>query len=156
MNIFVLSLNPEEAAQAMCDKHVPKMVLETAQLLCSPFEAPAVPYRRTHFNHPCTKWVRASLDNYLWLCDYGITLAEEYTFRYGRRHKSQDAVEWCSKHLPNLSMDGITQFAQAMPQRYKDRNPVKAYRNYYLGEKARFAKWERGRLAPAWWKGRKL
>ncbi len=38
MNIFVLDLNPALAAQYQADKHIVKMVLESAQLLCSPFE----------------------------------------------------------------------------------------------------------------------
>mgnify|MGYP001007953140 CR=1 FL=1 len=33
MNIFVLSLEPEDAAKQHCDKHVIKMILETTQLL---------------------------------------------------------------------------------------------------------------------------
>ena len=33
MNIFVLDTNPITAAQMQCDKHVVKMVLETAQIL---------------------------------------------------------------------------------------------------------------------------
>ena len=34
MNIFVLDENPQIAAQMHNDKHVVKMILETAQLLC--------------------------------------------------------------------------------------------------------------------------
>lgn len=33
MNIFVLDNNPKRAAQYHCDKHVPKMIVETTQLL---------------------------------------------------------------------------------------------------------------------------
>ena len=33
MNIFALSSDPFESAQMMCDKHVVKMIIETAQLL---------------------------------------------------------------------------------------------------------------------------
>ena len=35
MNIFVLDRNPEIAAQQQCDKHVVKMILESAQMLCT-------------------------------------------------------------------------------------------------------------------------
>ena len=35
MNIFVLDRNPTIAAQMACDKHVVKMILETAQMLCT-------------------------------------------------------------------------------------------------------------------------
>ena len=35
MNIFVLAGNPWDSAKMQCDKHVVKMPLETAQMLCS-------------------------------------------------------------------------------------------------------------------------
>lgn len=35
MNIFVLSEGPVEAARMQCDKHVVKMIVETAQMLCT-------------------------------------------------------------------------------------------------------------------------
>ena len=65
MNIFVLDNDPFKAAEYQCDKHVVKMVLETAQLLCSAHET--APYKRTHYNHPCAIWTRSSLSNYMWL-----------------------------------------------------------------------------------------
>ncbi|EAL58219.1 conserved hypothetical protein, partial [Wolbachia endosymbiont of Drosophila ananassae] len=37
MNIFVLDENPEIAAKMLCDKHIVKMLLETAQLLSNVF-----------------------------------------------------------------------------------------------------------------------
>lgn len=43
----------------------------------------------------------------------------------------------------------MTPFAQAMPDQYKHQNAVIAYRQYYLGEKARFAKWKCGNI-PLW------
>ena len=35
MNIFVLDESPVTSAQMQCDKHIVKMPLETAQMLCS-------------------------------------------------------------------------------------------------------------------------
>lgn len=35
MNIFVLSLCPIEAAQFLCDKHIPKLIVECFQMLGS-------------------------------------------------------------------------------------------------------------------------
>ena len=35
MNIFVLDDDPAIAAQMMCDKHIPKMIVETFQMLGS-------------------------------------------------------------------------------------------------------------------------
>ena len=33
MNIFVLDKDPREAARMLCDKHVPKMIVESGQML---------------------------------------------------------------------------------------------------------------------------
>ena len=65
MNIFMLHQEPQIAAQYHCDKHVVKMILESAQLLCTALNEAGVPmpYRVTHKNHPCSIWVRESRAN---------------------------------------------------------------------------------------------
>jgi hypothetical protein len=35
MNIFILDENPVTAAKMQCDKHVVKMIIESAQMLCT-------------------------------------------------------------------------------------------------------------------------
>lgn len=158
MNIFVLSFNPTKAAQALCDKHVPKMLLEAAQMLCSVFPEGVPPYGRTHYNHTCTKWVRESWHNYRWLLHYGLALEQEYFFRFKKPHiVSGWVVRWCERHWFDEVVEKCVEiraprsFAQAIPDKYRHTNPVTAYRAYYIGEKARFAKWERGRKPPRWW-----
>ena len=151
MNIFVLHHNPTIAAQMQCDKHVVKMILETAQMLCTIAHAEgfAAPYRATHRNHPCTLWAGQSKQNWDWLIDHGLGLCKEYTKRYGKRHQSRKHIEWC-KQLPIPLPDiGLTPFAQAMPAKYKNPCVVTAYRAYYHGEKAGFAKWKTE--VPYWW-----
>jgi hypothetical protein len=39
-----------------------------------------------------------------------------------------------------------------MPEEYKNIDPVKAYRTYYLKDKKEFAKWEKNGNVPNWWK----
>ena len=151
MNIFVLHHNPIIAAQMQCDKHVVKMILETAQMLCTVahdhgFDAP---YKATHKKHPCTLWTGKSKENWGWVIKHGLGLCAEYTKRYGRVHKSQQHIEWCQRLPINLPQTGLTQFAQAMPVEYKNDCAVTAYRAYYHGEKAGFAKWKTE--APDWW-----
>ena len=145
MNIFFLSFDPRRAAEHHCDKHVVKMILETAQLLytahwkLSPRDLlPHNAYRMTHYNHPCAIWTRTSLSNYKWLCELGLALCAEYTFRYGKIHKTQDHLLWLARCLPDVPDWGITILPQAMPIEYKHPNPVEAYRNYYVGAKRRF------------------
>ena len=152
MNIFVLSDNIEQCAIYHCDKHVVKMTLETAQLLCSPFEQGDSPYRRTHYNHPCAIWARESVGNYEWLLELGYRLAEEYTHRYNKRHKCLDVIDWCDNNYYRLNLpdQGLTPWAQAMPDEYKDPCAIQAYRNYYCGDKLEFCTWT-NRKAPNWW-----
>lgn len=137
MNIFALHTDPVKAASVHTNKHVVKMVLETAQMLCACHEPGVAPYKRTHYNHPCTVWARTSTANYDWLCQFGLALAAEYTKRYGKRHKSQDVIEWCEERVPDSVPYGSqTPFAQAMPDKYKqENNSVTAYNYYYTAEK---------------------
>jgi hypothetical protein len=143
MNIFALSLDPREAAKYHCDKHVVKMILETAQLLyCShwmldPDGLPSNAYKKTHPNHPCSIWIRESVENYRWLSDLGLALCNEYTYRYGKRHKTQDHLEWLSDNFPPLPEVPRTQFRMAMPNEFKCEDPILAYHAYYLIAKER-------------------
>lgn len=158
MNIFVLDWDVKKCARYHNDKHVVKMILETAQLLCGVHHMTAhdtahdtaqVPYKLSHKNHPCSIWARESLTNYLWLCELGLELSKEYTYRYGKRHKSQDVIEWCIEHKPNITDKGFTEPAKAMPDQYKVKSVVESYRNYYNGEKVSFSKWK-NRQIPNW------
>jgi hypothetical protein len=140
------------AAQMHNDKHVVKMILESAQLLCGVHHMTGgtAPYGLSHKNHPCSIWARECIENYIWLCDLGLELCKEYTHRYGKRHKSQDIIEWCLIHKPNIKEIGnITSFALAMPDECKIGNAVESYREYYLKYKKDFSKWT-NRNSPYW------
>jgi len=106
LNIFVLDTDVEKAAKWHVDRHVVKMPLETAQMLCTARhelgEAPErIPYRKAYVNHPCTIWARESYANYKWLCNMGVELCKEYTYRYGKVHKCQAVIESCIENTPN-------------------------------------------------------
>lgn len=155
MNIFFLDENPEIAAQMQVNRHVVKMTLESAQLLCTAhrlygtYQNPAL-YKIAHAHHPCSKWVCSSQENYEWLYNHFISLADEYTYRYGKKHLSDVKLREVLKHIPsNIPKIGFTSPPQAMPEEYKDLNPVIAYRNYYIGAKSRFAIWTK-RERPEW------
>ena len=104
MNIFVLDWDVKKCATYHNDKHVVKMILETAQLLCGSHWSTGseAPYKLSHKNHPCSIWVRQDLNNYLWLCELGLELCKEYSYRYGKRHKTQEIIEWCVCNKPNI------------------------------------------------------
>src|SRR5210317_1583838 len=75
MNIFILDNNPTAAAQMMCDKHIPKMCVETLQMMGRPLRRhgatdeqmpltqKGTPLKGGYHNHPCTKWVGDSITN---------------------------------------------------------------------------------------------
>jgi len=153
MNIFVLDNDIKKCAQFHNDKHVVKMILETAQLLCSVhwslgFEAP---YKSTHKNHPCAIWARESKSNYEWLCKLGLELCVEFEYRRNKIHSTKDVINWCTKNTPKLDDKGLTNFALAMPDEFKTDNAVNSYRSYYLKDKIHLASWSK-RDKPYWWK----
>ena len=161
MNIFVLSTDPHDAAIAQCDKHIPKMCVETAQMLASacrrhgygdddmPLTQSGRPYKGGYRHHPCTLWAGQSRENFEWLYSHGMELCREYTLRYDATHACRGPIQHMSHLAAALPRVGLTAFAQAMPDEYRDDNPVVAYRNYYTSKS--FASWQRGREAPAWW-----
>ena len=113
MNIFILSKDPVEAAQLQCDKHVVKMIVESAQMLSTAHrmldgyqekrpsksgkrminywvypepELEAYLYSAVHHGHPCTVWTMQTNANYEWHYKHFIALCDEYTYRYGKVH----------------------------------------------------------------------
>ena len=159
MNIFYFYDSPIDCAMAQPDKMLVKMPLETAQMLCTAhreldgdeYADEQGLYKRAYWNHPCTIWARESSANYWWLYAHFIALGAEYTYRYGKRHASLEKLWKPLFKIPdNITKGKLTPLAQAMPEEYKDENPIVAYRNYCINEK-HYAKWERGRDKPSWW-----
>lgn len=135
MNIFYLHSNPQICARYHCDVHVVKMILETAQLLSTAHHESGSGteemYKPTHRNHPSAIWTRHSFENYLWLYGLFVELLAEYTYRYGKVHKSSRLVNVLATP-PDLPVNGFTQPTQAMPEEYKNEDAIAAYRQYYL------------------------
>ena len=159
MNIFYFYKSPTLSAQAQPDKMLVKMPLETAQMLCTAhrildgdeYADQEGLYKEAYTNHPCTIWARESSANYWWLYSHFIALGAEYTHRYGKRHASLEKLWKPLFTMPKNIFKGVmTPLAQAMPEEYKDEDPIVAYRNYCINEK-HYAKWERGRNKPSWW-----
>ena len=158
MNIFVLDKNPSIAASMHCDKHVPKMILETAQMLSTAhhvYDTPQAPlvYKKAYLNHPCTIWIRESKANYGWAWTLYHELLVEFRKRRGKYHKSGELIHDLAHTPHGMPEIGLTPFAQAMPDEYKREDAVEAYRAYYMGDKAAFAKWDWPTAqTPYWWK----
>lgn len=163
MNIFWLDSDPLEAARMQCDKHVVKMVLETAQILCHVHHhfgnRTDIPYRslgKGHHNHPSVKWAMESYENYQWLVRHGMQLCTEYFLRYKKIHKCEAVIKWAATHDPvRLPESGLTPIRLAIKKEHYEKafvagDPVASYRRYYVLDKHKFAKWNRFG-PPAWW-----
>ena len=130
MNIFYLDSDANVAAKYHLDKHVVKMILESAQILCtthrvldgtqtkikkvtktgktrevnsfilSNSDKDSLLYSATHINHPCTIWSRESINNYMWLYQLFIELCDEYTYRYSKKHKTDILLRDALKNPP--------------------------------------------------------
>lgn len=177
MNIFYLDKSPEQCATWMVDKHVVKMILETAQLLCTshrvldgtlteiitdkgkrkkvyvlPNSLDKTMYTATHVNHPSAVWARETNNNYHWLHQHLIGLLKEYTFRYGKKHKVElsGLHEVLRKSPNNIRMAKMTTMPSCMDTEYKvSKDPIKNYRNYYRKGKSHLHKWKK-RSPPNW------
>jgi hypothetical protein len=125
MNIFYLDRDPHEAARLQCDRHVVKMILETAQLLSTAhneLDGGQIAYKSTHKNH----------HNYTWLRRHLEALGDEYTRRYGKVHATIQKHSEALTEAPNAIPDGgFTDPPQCMPDECKNSDPVVAYMTYY-------------------------
>lgn len=177
MNIFYLSADPVESAQAHLDKHVVKMILEYAQLLSTAHRIidghesvvlsqsgrkkkvwqlndsrDSILYACTHSNHPSAIWARKTSSNYTWLYNLFVATCDEYTYRYGKIHLTDSKLRNALKKLPN----GIAQCnvwsgpTPAMPDECKvPGDELASYKRYYIDKKADMAKWT-NREPPEW------
>jgi hypothetical protein len=179
MNLFFLDIDPKKCAEYHCDKHVVKMILELVQMLYTAhnvLQTQNLPtlkehgfdsYRSFSPKHPTCIWIRQCEKNYIYACNVGMYLCEEYTYRYKKTHTCEQHIDWLIKNIPNkfqmsdytsetvLSYNkefqalGHTPVPLAMYTDVKYPDTFKSYRFYYIVYKRRFAKWT-GRSNP-WW-----
>lgn len=174
MNIFYIDADPVQAARWMVDKHVVKMILESAQLLSTAHRIldgeefvikeprkkkvwrlndarEPIIYQATHVNHPSAVWCRQSVENYNWLVDHFFALMAEYTYRYEKEHKCFGELSYQLQSPPkNLKDWDWTDMPSCMDDQYKIGNdPIQNYRNYYKVGKINLHKWT-NREAPQW------
>lgn len=171
MNIFVVDLDPNEAARQLCDKHVFKMHTESVQLLVSLANNLGIKHHTLKKNgtlhqggyphHPCCKWLEESINNVDWLLHHAYELCYEHQrrswlrgedvlpFSYSQLNSWVGiALPWVQQIVPNVLR---TPFPQCMPEQYRCDNAVEAYRAYYIGDKSSIAEWKH-LSPPAWYK----
>lgn len=137
MNIFYLGKNPYKAALLHGDRHVVKMIVETAQMLSTAHHLhPTTPiqshiYKPTHINHPCNIWVRENTSNYKWTYRLLHGLCTEFRIRRSKIHKTERIIP-ILMDLPDITYsENQTCPALAMPDKFKSDDPVQSYRLYY-------------------------
>ena len=159
MNIFYLNGDPKIAAIQHNDKHCVKMISEYAQMLSIAHREidgderadKLSMYKRIHTNHPCTVWTRANDKHYNWLYQLFIALSDEYSYRYKKKHSTDERLREVLALAP-LNIPKKSEFKappQCMPDKYKCNNTIIAYRNFYIGEKSHFCIWTK-REIPDW------
>lgn len=153
MNLFLLNKDVELNAKQHCNTHTIKMPSELCQMLSTVMELHKLPapMKSTHAHHPCTLWVGKSKQNFEYTIKLCKALCKEYTHRYLKTHKVEEYLK--SIIIPDLPDLGLTEFAQAMPEQYRDVDPVKAYRNYYINDKLCKDGWRweyKNRETPNW------
>jgi len=137
------------------------MVLETAQM-CSTalhewcFEDELIlegVYKSAYKNHPMTVWVRENDANMAWAVLHGLAIGREYTYRYGKNHKSTAVLENIAEYMFHDNFDEDyslhTTPPQCMPDEFKCDDYVEAYREYYRKAKSHILQWT-GRPTPDW------
>ena len=179
MNLFVLNENPVIAAQEQCDKHINKMVSESAQMLSTTHRMldgtmyyelsknnrrvkrykltdlrEQQLYKAVHFNHPCTVWTRESLYNYIWHYKHFIALCDEFTHRYGKVHMTDTKLRKVLMappfHIPNIERTPFKLAMKSNPECMFPEDPVKSYRMYYKTKQSRFKMAWTKRDVPEW------
>ncbi len=162
MNLFILDENPMVSAQYHVDRHVVKMPTETAQMVSFIYHDPEFwdaeipPYMmgfsKTHYKHPCSIWMRESLENFMYASQLGMELYKEYQYRYNQPEKHQRAreiFEFCLKNPPKLPKIGLTPFAQAMDEQFiRFSCPIQNYQEYYREGKKHLHSWKNRDIPP--------
>lgn len=160
MNRFIIDVEPSAIARQLCDKHVVKMPLEEAQMLCTALwhHAPIFAekrkiYKAVHKNHPCTLWAQENRSNYLWAWKLYDAMLKEYTHRYDKNHgagKHRLLLKCSANFIPEGELTQHPQCFSGHDDLKTDEFwPVKAYRGFYNRDKVRFATYKE-RERPTW------
>ena len=152
MNIFATDPSPIASARALPDKHLIKMILESAQILSTVahgYGHDASPlYKPTHRHHPSVLWAGSSPSNVWWLLMHGLELCREYARRFKRRHKTDSVL-----YVLYLSVLGAadpldpTEFVFVGPAETPGENVHGRYRSYL---NAKYKTWADAGKPPTW------
>lgn len=148
MNIFILDTNPILAAQAHCDQHLHKMILESAQMLSTAAHK-FFPHLKGHIyapayeKHPCTQWVSADLSHMAWVCALATTLNEIRESTGSNRHSSMDVIQAIYDNIDIYACSmRPDHFAEAMYPHIRIRSDLTTVQKYQLYYQKKHAQWQ--------------
>lgn len=134
-----------------------------------------------HKQHPIIRWAVDLSNNLRWIKQHTIALFNEFEYRFGHPHGSLLKFNDLYHVVPEIQRIGrpfgfrpfgisrrrfLLTFVPCMPRKYKNStgptygydpitysswDTVAAYRQYYIEEKSRFARWAHRRPPPDWW-----
>lgn len=187
MNIFILDNDAVAAAQLQCNRHIVKMPLESAQMLSTAhrildgrrLKGPSksgkrlvdiwvhpdpnlddVLYKSVHAHHPCTTWTMETDSNYRWHYEHFLALCDEYTYRYGKLHKSyknlKEILANPPKNIPSGPLTSQPLAMKANPECMNYRDIVGSYRKFYQTKQHRFKMIWTNRPVPEWFQYKEL
>ena len=125
-------------------------------------------YKKTHWNHPCSRWTRVSQQNFEWVMFLAYYLCAEWKKRCevgtkgfkNATRKEMALVQWMVQNPPNLVQNGLRKLPSpsddaAIRILWEDNGVVDAYRGYYRHHKKDIIS-PRGWYgsmdnAPEWW-----
>ena len=92
MQLFILDEHPEKVPRMLCDAHVRKMCLETAQILSGVLFLRSIPLgagmpRAYNCNHPVIRAVAGSDFKTAYTLTYNEALHGEYFYRFSKLHR---------------------------------------------------------------------
>lgn len=116
MNIFASSTCPTLSAAALDDRRLVKMILESAQIICTIAHQRGIPapYKATHQNHPAVLWADSRRAHFDWLRNHFRALAMEYQHRFGRVHKSYSTL--CNGQATSVQWAVLNSFPAPGPE----------------------------------------
>lgn len=162
MQIPIFDYSIKTNAHYYCDAHVRKIPIEIAQMLCNCFDIETLrtfpltqtgQYRKhSHYNHPLSKWIRESKDNFTYAYLLGYYLLAEYEYRFGKQHFITCVYRHIllkhTKKIISLDISKVIPI-QAINPDFRQKDTVKAYRNYFIKTKQHIFKWTK-RPRPSW------
>jgi hypothetical protein len=181
VNIFYVHKDPIVSAKMLIDKHVCKMIIESAQMLSTAHRMldgvkytdrtkkghriqrwrmssnlEDTLYKACHTGHPSTVWVMENIVHYVWLYKHMIALNDEFKLRYNhtKDHMTIQKLKDVLSHTPkNIPINKIaTDPTPAMPDECKiPGDVIGSYRKYYIEKKQSFASWKSPSTPPQWW-----